>query len=154
PLRGKDRDVVRVRTGGGNAGVPESGFVSVVIAIHLHRLVGWGAGRRCRPARAQVEAFASKNAQDVGLGSGTVDVAFGAPIVFGDADFGAGIISIRPAPDSRDELDDAVDPRGIHVVGVPEGAGGAVAQQLSAGGNIGAVVGTFISLRVKMHGEI
>src|SRR5688572_32390357 len=46
-------------------------------------------GRR-GPAVGDVEALASEDAVDVGLRGGAVDVAFGAPVVFGDADRGAG----------------------------------------------------------------
>ncbi len=135
PYSAEGRKIVRVRHGGLNAGVAEHGFVAVIIAVHLDRIIGGRVGGRRRPARGQIQIFASENAKNVCLCGCAVDRRFSAPIVFRDAGFSAGIIGRYPASHAWDEHDDVVDPAGIHIVRVPEHAGGLVPQQLRRGIN-------------------
>ena len=75
-----------------NARVPKRRTVAVVVAIHLHRLVGRRRRIGRRPTGGQVQSFAAEDAEDVGLRRGAVDVTFRAPVVFGDADLRARIV--------------------------------------------------------------
>src|SRR5690349_22777325 len=81
-------------------------------------------------------------------------MAFGAPIVFGDADLRAGIVGGDPAPESRYEFDDAreritANPGLVDVVGVPQRTRRTVATQLH--GSAG-VVAELTPLRIIVHG--
>src|SRR5207249_442776 len=91
-LGGERSDIVWVWRGGTHGSVAEGGFVAVIIAIEFHRLVGWGGRVRRRPTRGQIETFATKDAEDIGLCDGSVDVAFGTPIVLGNRDGRARVI--------------------------------------------------------------
>ena len=143
--------LVRVQTRCGHTDIAKTRFVPVVVAVQLHCFVSRGGGVWRRPTRCQIQSFAAEDAEDIGLGGCAVDVVLRAPVVFGEAGFGAGIIGRHPAFQPRNQLHDAADPTGIHIIGVPERAGRTVAQELHGGGDIGPEL---ITLRIIVDGEI
>src|SRR5262249_1200733 len=122
--------LIRVADAGADAGVAEAVVAAVVVAPEFHRQVGGGAGRGGAPPFAEVEALRAEDAPDVGLCGRAIHVAVRAPVVLGDANLGAGVISVDPLLHLRDQVDLRVDPAGVGVVGVPEVTGGRVPQQL------------------------
>src|ERR1019366_3269337 len=90
-----------------------------------------------------------KDAQDVGLRSSAVNVIFRTPIILGDTDFGAGIVTGDPPFHAWDEHDDLVDPGFIDVVGVPKRASGAAALELGGGRNVVAAHGAVFGVAVQ-----
>ena len=60
--------------------------------------IGWS------PQRADVETFATEDAEDVGLCERAVDVFLAAPVVFRDGELGAGIVVGDPLLHHRNHL--------------------------------------------------
>jgi len=58
------------------------------------------------------------------------DMPFGSPVVFGDGDKMYPYSRYSPAFQARDQLDLAVDPRLVHIGGIPQGSGGPIALEL------------------------
>ena len=105
-LRCEHGDVVRIWSVCRNAGVAERRLVSIIVAIHLDRLVSRRAGVGRGPARGQIQIFASEDSKDVRLCRCSVDVAFGAPVVFGDPDGRASVVvGVYPAAQPWYQLD-------------------------------------------------
>ena len=87
---------------------------------------------------------------NVRLRRGAVDVAFGAPVVLGDADRRARIVGADPTLQTRDQLDPVVDPGLVDIVGIPQRASRTVAPQLH---RRRGVVAELAALRVVVDGE-
>jgi hypothetical protein len=98
-----------------------------------------------------IQAFAAKDAVDIGLGRGAVDMVLRAPVVFGDADWCVFVVVIRnPFLQAWDQLHRVVDPGFVFVVRVPQRTCRAIATQLHIAAYI---VAELAALRVDVHRE-
>ena len=75
---------------------------------------------------------------------------FRAPVVLGDGDLCAGVVSVHPGTKPRDELNAVVNPALVRVVRVPERARRAVAPELH---RLRGVVAELAALRVVVDAE-
>jgi hypothetical protein len=87
-------------------GVTEGGLVAIVVAVDLEGHHSGDLRRRIgsRPHCAEVEAFASEDAQNVSLGQCAIDSFHSAEVIFVDGGFGAGIVLCDPGFHHPDQL--------------------------------------------------
>ena len=75
--------VVRIWRTIQHACIAEARLVAIVVAVYLHRLINWRTRCGRCPSGADVKAFSSEDAENIGLGCCTVEViGLVAPVVF------------------------------------------------------------------------
>src|SRR6266852_1502875 len=96
-------------------------MTAVVVAIHLHRLVGRRRRAGHRPTSRHVKSLAAEATEEIGLCGGAVDLSFGAPVILGNRKWSAWVVaSADPSCHPRNQIDDGLDPAFGNIARIPQ----------------------------------
>ena len=142
-------------------GIAELPSGPIVVAIEFESSGGVSEVVVQRPERSQINSMLAEDAQNVGLGDTTGNMALAAKIIFSEAKFCPGIKRVDRLPDAGQKRQVAgevlADPAALHISGVPESTGrlqtGFVAGDIGVVGAVGDPCAAALCFAVVMQIE-